>query len=434
MRLTTKRAPFDRPIRTGTLHAGTAQIEIPVWAGLDLAGFIARENPCAGAHDALHARALAFCLGGRPALILTADCLGFSAEFVAAIHADFPDADVFLSATHTHAAPASQLLREAGTPDPAWMVLLHAALVDAGDAALRGMQPAVLFSGAVAPEKTVAINRRANGGDVSTELIDREVSVLQVRDAGGVPLANLVHFSCHPLVLGGENQLISADWPGAVCERVAAATGAVTLCYTGACGDINPARRGSWPELDWMAAVLTDAALRAIRDSKAVPVKGIVSHRERLRWACEPAPDAACLKAFIEEHAAKTPEHSTEARVIKAYITWANSALREGAARTTIDVECVELLLGDIALVGVPGELFVEIGMEMKALLLSAGFSNALICGYTNGNIGYIPTRHAYGAGGYEVEQAHRYYGTVGVVGAEAGESLVKRCRGLVPA
>lgn len=55
----------------------------------------------------------------------------------------------------------------------------------------------------------------------------------------------------------------------------------------------------------------------------------------------------------------------------------------------------------DIALVGIPGEPFVEIGLQVKE---SSPFEHTLFCGYTNVGWAYIPMPDAYPLGGYEVE------------------------------
>jgi hypothetical protein len=59
--------------------------------------------------------------------------------------------------------------------------------------------------------------------------------------------------------------------------------------------------------------------------------------------------------------------------------------------------------LGDIAIVGIPGEPFVEFGLALKGNRYPA---HTLVAGYCNDLIGYLPTRDAYGEGGYEVATA----------------------------
>ena len=72
-------------------------------------------------------------------------------------------------------------------------------------------------------------------------------------------------------------------------------------------------------------------------------------------------------------------------------------------------VECAvqALRLGDVALVGVAGEAFVEIGLAVKA---RSPIPHTIFLGYTNGCLGYIPTAAAYEPGGYEVHRAHAVY------------------------
>ena len=67
-----------------------------------------------------------------------------------------------------------------------------------------------------------------------------------------------------------------------------------------------------------------------------------------------------------------------------------------------IPTEIQGIRLGSALLVGVPGELFVEIALRIKA----ATDHPLFIMGITNGYMGYLPNRDAYRAGGYEVVSA----------------------------
>ena len=51
-------------------------------------------------------------------------------------------------------------------------------------------------------------------------------------------------------------------------------------------------------------------------------------------------------------------------------------------------------------------------------------FDRTIALGYCNGCIGYVPTADAYPDGGYEVEQAFKYYGTLMI--APDSERLIK--------
>ena len=55
--------------------------------------------------------------------------------------------------------------------------------------------------------------------------------------------------------------------------------------------------------------------------------------------------------------------------------------------------------IGPIALVGIPGEPFTDIGVE---IIDTEGWDMIMPCGLTNGYIGYFPNEEAYKEGGYE--------------------------------
>ena len=62
-------------------------------------------------------------------------------------------------------------------------------------------------------------------------------------------------------------------------------------------------------------------------------------------------------------------------------------------------MEMKGLRIGNIALIGIPGEPFTEIGEKIKEL---GGFDLVMPCALTNGSEGYFPSKEAYGEGGYE--------------------------------
>jgi hypothetical protein len=57
--------------------------------------------------------------------------------------------------------------------------------------------------------------------------------------------------------------------------------------------------------------------------------------------------------------------------------------------------------VGDVAFVGLGGEVFHEIGSAIKA---ASPFRHTFVITHCNGAAGYLPTKEAYPEGGYEVE------------------------------
>jgi neutral ceramidase len=81
-----------------------------------------------------------------------------------------------------------------------------------------------------------------------------------------------------------------------------------------------------------------------------------------------------------------------------------------------ISVEVQVISLGsDVAWVSLPGEIFVELGLAIKA---KSPFRTTVIAELANGSIGYIPTKRAYAQGNYEVISARCAEGS--------GEKLVE--------
>ena len=66
-----------------------------------------------------------------------------------------------------------------------------------------------------------------------------------------------------------------------------------------------------------------------------------------------------------------------------------NQAKNVAAGSRTISVECVGLRIGDFILVTSPGELTVQIGLNIKQRSPHAA---TFVAGYTNGYIYYAPT------------------------------------------
>lgn len=75
----------------------------------------------------------------------------------------------------------------------------------------------------------------------------------------------------------------------------------------------------------------------------------------------------------------------------------------------SFDLRMTGVKIGSVALIGIPGEPFTEIGVKIKE---AKGWDLILPCACTNGYEGYFPVRSAFDEGGYEA-RASRYRGDV---------------------
>jgi hypothetical protein len=424
------------------LQAGAAKIDITPAGHCDLTGFIAREVASLGAHDPLFARALALRSGSTQALVISCDLLGLEAPFVAQMRSAIENAigvpaqHIMLACTHTHAGAASMFLRHCGDVNASYMAQLAQQLTYVAREAWSTLRPAAVSSG-----KTriagVSINRRETNGP-----LDEDLDVVRFDDEGGRPLAALVGFGCHPIASGGYNRMLSADFPGVLTQEIEMATGATTLFLNGAAAQINPYAEGAsinfnignFEMVQSLGASLAGAALeqwpqlkRGRRSTLRVQTHNLLLPLKLV--------DGKSIEPFLNEQA-QTLARTASARpgetarsqykVAAAMLEWAwktRDALENRRIQKSIHAEVQMLHIGDVILIAVPGELFVEFGLKIKQVLAPL---HAIVVGYANGNFGYLPTRAAYTQGGYEVDDAYKYYGYPAPLAPAAGEKIVR--------
>lgn len=451
--------------------AGVARVVITPPVGIHLTGFAGRP-PSTGVHDDLMATALVLCQRGaggddpqtRVALVAL-DLLGLYGQALApAIKARvqevtrIPPERVFLCCSHTHYGPVAWAGRDEDADSPGEggrapeaiayrEALPHhvAGAVAAADAARRSVTLAA-GRGAV----RVGINRRERTPDGRIILgqnpegpLDSEVLVWRFDAADGSPpepgapagwprrsgetVAVVVNYACHPVSLGGQMRLMSSDFPGVARRVVEQLVGGTALYLQGAAGNVNPSLMGpDWDHPRRLGHALGAEAARAALLAQPVGGTPLRVARETLDLpAMLPESEeagraqAAALEAERERLLAQTEQPSRAGRLwwnerLLGRARRALAALERGELLPPITAEVAALRLGDAAVATNPSELFCEIGLAIKR---GSPFPWTAVAAYTDGAVGYIPTRSAYAEGGYEVERACR-------VGPEAGEMV----------
>jgi hypothetical protein len=412
------------------LRVGVAQIDITPPVGMAMTGFIARMGDSIGVHDPLYAKALVFDDGEQRAALVICDVLAFDRHFVSAARASieaatgFPGAHVMIAGTHTHSGPATIFLRDCGGVDAGWLDALRQRLAEVMRLALSNLQPARLGSGR-GEQAAVAQNRRRSG-----DTFDPDLGLLRIDDARGQTMAVLLNFACHPTTLRHDNRLFSADYPGYATRRVADASGAPALFATGAIGNVGPIDEGDYPQAAALGTALADEALRVLPGIVCAAGARVTVASELLHLPLLAPPAIADLEQAVVLNRQRLSETEPPAvpwmpRVHRAMLGWAEETLAEvteGRLRRSVPAEVQVIRLGNVALVGVPGELFVELGLAIKR---GIGAEQTVIVGYANDDIGYLPTRPAYAHGGYEILDAYKYYGYPAALAPEAGEEVV---------
>lgn len=394
----------------GCWRAGAAVVPFPTLVGTPLAGYAARTGPAEGTHDELTIGALVLRWGNRRLAIVAADVVAVDAALAAevAAAAGLDRSEVVLCASHTHSGPAGVVSRlhpaEPDRLDPDLRATFVLACTAAIESALARSEPVEVLVG-VAETDGAAANRNDPTGSY-----DPRLSVLATRRPDGPLGAILVHFACHPTVLGAQNRLVSADFPGAMRRELGATLAGndgapAVLFVNGAAGDVSTRftrRRQDVGEVQRVGRALARVAVRALAEAKAIG--GPIRYR-RLNVPLPPRPreeiDATMAAAAATRPAGEGQSSAADRR--RGETRSQGAALLSRLAEAASDAKPAALdaevwALGDLRLVAVPGELLASLGQR----ILANSPLTTLVLGYANGYVGYLADEPAYGAGTYE--------------------------------
>ncbi|MGH9326368.1 MAG: neutral/alkaline non-lysosomal ceramidase N-terminal domain-containing protein [Terriglobia bacterium] len=380
------------------LKAGVARVDITPPVGLRMFGFANRTSPSIGEWDPLYARVLVLEAGGKRLGIVMLD-LGrdFGPASLAKLKAATQnDVDYLLTAAiHTHSGPYIRDAYPGGTP--AWETDDLEKIAEAVHEASSHLVDAKLGTGyGVAyighnrlrrnPDGTVSWFER-DPTRIPTSPVDPTVAVLRVDTLDGTPLAILVNYACHPVILGSDNLKYSADWPGVMDHMVKQAFGGqpVVFFVQGGDGDINPyyavtrLQQDPIRDRDWTGRRI---GREVVRIAQNIPTRSV------------PDPSIQFAEDTMAFHVRWNPQKWQAMMVglkrAGVQTTTVPSAIH--AAVTTV------LINKRIAILAMPGEPFVN---YQKSFRDRCPVRDCLLMGYANGYYGYLPTIEAASWGGY---------------------------------
>lgn len=396
-----------------------------------MAGFAARKSSATGSHDSLTVRALVV----EDTALLTVDVLGLESEFCQRVRSSLPvpAENVVVHAIHTHGGPSTLPGRLFPVPDSSYLALLESACVQAVQQASASAKLGRL-SLVTGSDPDVARNRRRAAGPV-----DKSLLMLVARDEDGLPLACLVNYACHPVVLGADNLLWTADYPHFVRQALEARyPGATALFLTGCIGDVNTGHSAAaslsaaaqvgrdYPTAEnigtKIAAALFDQQEQPLQDGTAVHSTSVEMNFAR-RESGSLADLARSWRAEGKTAAVGRDE------LLYLWADWAEKIAPGALTPLRGRVSLVQW--GGLLLVALPGEIFAETALWLREQI--AG-ENVMIAGFCDDNPGYIPPASEFSYGGYEVDEAHRYYGQPATFAPGTAEAIADSAVGLITA
>jgi neutral ceramidase len=412
--------------------AGWATVEFTPDIPCRMGGYGARTEPAQAIHDPLYATALALGTKQEPFALIVCDCLDIHEEITQAVRRNIaeniPGATVWLSATHTHSGPlisqASSLSSETSNTAAAERLMAGASKAALEAVANMHVTQARWASGSC---DGIASNR-----DHPDKAADIALDLLCFYEANE-PVAIFGSFPCHPTVMSAANLLISADLPGAFRRQLIAMFQArqyrvpTVALATGAAGDISTrhTRRGQgFEELERLGNLLAEQACALVDKAQPIHLEHPAIQEMNVRVETKTALSAGELAAYTSKieasmQAARQAGNMGEARTLETALQGLKVAQMratmadEGQQEREVGVQVAVASLGELAFAAVPGEIYNQIGSEVRQ---TAG-KPLLFMGYTNGYVGYIPTREAYSEMDYEVLMSPFAPGTAERVG-----------------
>ena len=413
----TQRAPSGGE---GVLRAGFATVDITPPVGIHLGGYASRTSPSLAVGQPLYAKAMALSCGGTTVSVVATDLLFITALLARGIRAlvrqrvAIPEDHVLLSATHTHSGPLLEHMSmvEEEVVDEGWIEnVLIGKIADSVCLANGCMRPARIGTGSTEIHG-LTFNRRPRrqdgrveaahnlftwDGPVSFEAlefgpVDPDLGVFSVYDFEDRLLGSMVNFSCHPVCNDYGPRTISSDYPGLATQVIEEATRATCLFTTAPSAEVNPAvRNGSH-----MKAVLSRQALSVLETIEPFGCEGLWAGSRRINLPLKAFPTVEEARRRFEKELA---EESPDRFLCRRDLMYAEQY--EG--RTDLETEIQVVGVGDILLIGLPGEVSVEIGLLMKEEVASR-FGKRFVFAITQANdwTGETIPDRAYGEGGSE--------------------------------
>ena len=431
------------------LQAGAATANITPWLGIEVPGGH-RTRYAADVDDELLAKALVIDNGAARLALVTCDLIVMpqgmadAAKERIAARCGIPAENVMINATHTHtAAGIADLL---GTNEDAeYVAWAPRKIADAVEIATQRLEPARVGF-ATAHEDRISFNRRwhmrdgtvrMNPGAGSPDLVkptypkDPEVTMLYAEGADGRPIAAVSNFVLH--YVGTDNGLaISADYFGHFHRLVQRYLDpqCVGMLWNGTSGDIN--NNDYSGQRKWTASGHKQAIKMA-----NVLAGHLITEIQLMEMHDELELDAAVdtfeftRKSITEEDLAMAEKilaapAGTYSDYDSGPFSWVVGQMLPHQLSDVYAAECQRLArmplthiapvqvlrLGEAAIVALPGEIFVEFGLEIKEQSPAAP---QFVVSLANGYIGYVCTDKALTEhGGYETWAGYSSLGGVG--------------------
>ena len=368
----------------------------------------------------------------------------------------------FVSATHTHTGPCLEpghgfIYDE--KPVLKYAEFLVEKVADACEKALKDLKPAKMgYAVGKAPDRIAYIRRyKMKDGTTMTcppindpnidyplGTLDQRVNVLRF-DRENAESIVIMNYGLHADTVNGE--MISSDWVGwTQSTLLKSLDGVKCLCVMGAQGDVgsthvfptdsdmNDTEISFDNEMKspgmarFVGRALAGTVLQVYDKVQYVDVNDIkiITEKCRIDMNIPDKKDLPLAHKYAELHEKGRDDLIPyKAMELTTVVAEAMRMVRLENSPKEREVSMTGLRIGNVALVGIPGEPFTEIGVRVKEI---GGFDLIMPCALTNGCEGYFPSKSAYKEGGYEARTSE-FKDNVSDVIVETADKILKKLK-----
>jgi len=401
------------------LHASTIEANVavkkltpPLEMGYTLGGYGARMSKAAeGIHDDIWAKALVLNDGGKKYAIVTLDILGLPPNVKPQVieelnQEDWTEENIMFLPSHSHTSLEMFALNDKNIFKLAPIGIFQAELLDFVVQALadliksadQNLRPVRIGSQSKEIEE---LNRNRR----NEPFVDKTMTVTRIDLLNGQAMAVLVNWTGHPTIMDEDDMWVSGGWPGYLQRELESWIGqdVVAMYYNGSQADQSVRAEEAGSHYEKAEKYGRTMAIHVSEIYKSIkPEQDILF---TYNYKILPLPDREAHPDFMLTGGKEYGLDEESINILLKQVFPVQTYI--GACR-----------LGDLLIVGAPGELIAELGLNIKDNLRAMGIKYPVIGGLANEWISYILSEEEYHKGGYE--------SSVSFYGKDLGDVIVR--------
>lgn len=402
------------------MKAAIKSVDITPAIGMQMAGYSERDHGAEGVHDPICVKIIVIDDGSEKIAYALCDVVGVDlfvttkVREIVSSSSDIKPENIMVGAIHTHSSvfacrlngqnfmPTTQFDEES---DNAYYQQFIRKIANGILWANRDLQEAKIGFG-----KGTITGLGTNRNDVNA-YYDESVNVIKLEDINGKLMGAIINHACHPTVLGESNYLFSADYVGYVRQHLQDMYPDAKFVFSqGAAGSASTryTKKGStFKEADRLSQILVGEVIKVLAKIETTSDIKVCGKTAELVLPVKEFPSEEQCLADIENYknilAKLEKEKAPRQEIRRAYVTL-QGAERNYQKKKNINVDKIttqmqSLNFGVCSLVGIPADVFAEIGRDIR---LIQNQNEILVAGYTNDFVSYIVSKEGYEMDCYE--------------------------------